>query len=91
MRLGVAALDLQAEENFLGFASEAAIAAVQEEIAGKLHGDGAGAFGFTALDEVAVGGAGDTGKIDAPVILEVLVLDGGDGVVEDFEESAPRS
>ncbi len=30
------------------------------------------------------GGAGDAREIDAPVIFEVLVLDGGDRVVEDF-------
>ncbi len=43
LRLGVAALDLQREEHLLHLAAEAAVAAVEEEIAGELHGDGAGA------------------------------------------------
>ena len=89
LRLGVAALDLQGEEHFLGFAAEAAVAAVKEEIAGELHGDGAGAFGFAVFEDVAIGGAGDAGEVHAPVILEVLVFDGGDGVVEDFGDLLP--
>jgi hypothetical protein len=34
------------------------------------------------LQNVASGGACDAREIDAPVIFEVLVLDGGDGVVQ---------
>ena len=89
LRLGVAALDLQGEQHFLRFAAEAAVAAIQKEIAGELHGDGAGAFGFAALEDVAIGGAGDAREVDAPVIFEVLVFDGGDGVVENFGDLLP--
>ncbi len=38
--------------------------------------------GDAALDEIAERRAEDAREIDAPVLLEVLVLDGGDGVVE---------
>ncbi len=84
LRLGVAALDLKSEKNFLHFAAEGAVAAVEKKIAGELHGDGAGSAGDAMLEDVARGGAGDARKVDAPVIFEVLVFDGGDGVVEDF-------
>ena len=89
LRLGVAPLDLQAEQHFLGFAAEAAIAAIEEEVAGKLHGDGAGAFGFAVFKDIAVGGAGDAGEIDAPVIFEVLIFNSGDGVVENLGSLLP--
>src|SRR5262249_38198310 len=82
--LGISALDLQREEHLLHLAAEAAVAAVEKEIAGELHADGAGAFRSAMLEDVAIGGAGNTGEVDAPVILEVLVLDGGDGVVENL-------
>ena len=84
LRLGVAALDLEREENFLHFAAKGAVAAVEEKIAGELHGDGAGSAGDAMFEDVARGGSSDAREIDAPVIFEVLVLDGGDRVVEDF-------
>ena len=84
LRLGVTALDLQGEKNFLHFAAEAAVAAVEEKISGELHGDGAGPASDAALDQVAEGGAGHAREIDAPVFFEVLVLDGGDGAVQHF-------
>ncbi len=84
LRLRVAALDLQREQNFLHFAAEAAVAAVEEKISGQLHRDGAGPAGDAALDDVADCGAEHARKVDAPVLFEVLVLDGGDGVVQHF-------
>ncbi len=84
LRLGVAPLDLQREQHLLHLAAEAAIAAVQKKISGQLHGDGAGAFGAPAFQQIAVGRARDTRKIDAPVIFEVLVFDGGDRAEENF-------
>jgi len=41
------------------------------------------------LQNVAVGGAGYTGKVHAPVILEVLVFDGRDCVVENLGDLLP--
>src|SRR6267154_294464 len=84
LRLGVAPLDLQRQENFLHFAAEAAVASVQEKIPGKLHGVGAGAAGDASLDEIGKSGAGHAREVDAPVLLEVLVFDGGDRAVEHF-------
>jgi len=49
-----------------------------------LHGDGAGALGFTVFQDVSVGGAGYAGEVHAPVIFEVLVFDGGDRAEENF-------
>src|ERR1700682_5747466 len=80
--LRIATLDLQSEKNFLHFAAETSITAVEEKIPGQLHGDGAGACGDVMLQNVSKGGAGDAWEIDAPVIFEVLVLDGGHGVVK---------
>src|ERR1700674_4763358 len=84
LRFGVAALDLQSQQHLLHFSSEAAVAAVEEKISGKLHGDGAGPAGNAALDDVVEGGAGDARKVDAPVFFKMLVLDGGDGVVKNL-------
>jgi hypothetical protein len=84
LRLRIAALDLQRQKHFLHFAAEATVAAVEEEIAGQLHADGAGAAGDAALHEISESGAEDARKVDSPVLLEVLVLDGEDGVVEDL-------
>ena len=41
------------------------------------------------LEDVAIGGAGDARKVDAPVIFVVLVFDGGDGVVENLGSLLP--
>jgi len=84
LRLGVAALDLQREQHLLHLAAEGAVAAVKEEVAGQLHGDGAGAFRFAALQQVTVSGPRDAREIDSPVILKVLVFDAGDGIEEYF-------
>ncbi len=82
LRLGVPALDLQGQQRFLHLAAKADFAAVEKQIAGQLHGDGAGALNFAALKEFAAGGTRDARKVDAPVLLVVLVFDGGDRVVE---------
>src|SRR5438445_9975046 len=84
LRLGVAAFDLQGQEHLLDLAAEAAVTAVEEEVARELHGDGAGAFGAATLQNVAIGRAGYAGKIDAPVIFKMLVFDRQDGVVKNF-------
>src|SRR5260370_7308281 len=73
LRFGVAALDLQREQNFLHFAAEAAVAAVQEKIPGKLHGDGAGPARDAALDEIAEGAARHAREDHTPVLFEELL------------------
>jgi hypothetical protein len=80
--LGVAALDLQSEKNFLHFAAEGFIAAVKEKISGQLHGDGAGPCRDVMFQHVAKGGACDAWEVDTPVIFEMLVLDGGHGIIK---------
>ena len=72
-------LDLQGENGFLNLAVEAAVGAVEEKSAGKLHGQRAGALRGAAAGDVAPGGLEDAGEIDAPVLLEVLILGGDDG------------
>ena len=89
LRLGVAALDLQRQQHLLHLAAEAAVAAVQEKISGKLHGNGARAAGNAMVQHVAPGRPGNAWKVDAPMILEVLVFDGGDRVVENFGDLLP--
>ncbi len=84
LRLGVAALDLQREQCFFRFPAKADVAAVQKKIPGKLHGDGAGAPGAPAFGQMAQGRREHAREVDAPVLFEVLVLDGCDGVVENF-------
>ena len=84
LRLAIATLDLQREERFFRFAAEADVAAVQKQIAGKLHGDGAGAAGAAASGKVAQRRGEDAREVDTPVLLKVLVFNGRDRVVEDF-------
>src|SRR5260370_38728459 len=79
LRFGVAPLDLQGEQNFLHFAAEAAVAAVQEKIVRQLHGDGAGAAGDAALVEISDRGAEDALEVDPPGHFEVLGLDAAYG------------
>src|SRR2546427_2304732 len=70
--------------DLLHFAAEAAVAAVEEKISRELHGDGAGAASDAALDDISHRSAEQARKIDAPVLFEVLVLDGGDRAVQNF-------
>src|SRR4029077_5857723 len=89
LRLGVTPLDLEGKQDFLGLTAEAAFAAVEKKIASELHGDGAGALGTPPLHEVAVSSAGDAREIDAPMILEVLIFNGANGVVENLGSLLP--
>ncbi len=82
LRLGVAPLDLQCQDSLLHFAAETAVAAVQKKISGQLHGDGAGATSDSPFHEISEAGAEHTWKVDAPVLFEMLVLDGRNSVVE---------
>src|SRR5712671_7675036 len=84
LRLGIAALDLQGQQHLLHFAAEAAVATIEEKVAGELHADGAGASGDAAFGKIAKCGAGDAREVDAPVFLEMLIFNGGDGVVENL-------
>ena len=80
----VVALDLDGQQRFLDFSAHAAIGAVQEKRSGKLHGEGAGAFGDATREQFPPGRAGHAREIHAPVLLEVLVLGGENGVLQDL-------
>ena len=81
LRLGEAALDLDGEHRFLHFALPAAVGR-KKKIAGKLHGQRGRTLNFAAGFDVAVGSADDPPEIDAGVAVEILVLDGDEGVAE---------
>ena len=81
---GVTPLDLERKQHFLHFAAKAAVAAVQKEVPGQLHGDGAGSFRFAPFEQISIRGASDTREINAPVIFEMLVLNRTNGVVENL-------
>src|SRR5215467_9307294 len=83
LRLAVAALDLQRKQRLFRFAAKTNVAAVEKQIAGQLHGDGAGASRPAATREVPQSSDEHTWEINAPMLFEVLVFDGSDGVVED--------
>ncbi len=57
--LGVVPLDLKSQERFLNFSAHVTIGAVQKERAGKLHGDGAGAFNYAVGQNIFPGRAGN--------------------------------
>ncbi|HTA95097.1 MAG TPA: hypothetical protein VK769_03140, partial [Verrucomicrobiae bacterium] len=60
----IAALDLQAEKNFLHLAAKRAVAAIEKQISGQLHGDGARTGSDFMFQNIADGGASDARKID---------------------------
>ena len=80
--LGVMALDLDGQQGFLDFAAHAAIGAVEKKRAGQLHGQGAGAFDDATRQKIPPRCAGHARKVHAPVLLEMLVLGGEDGVLQ---------
>src|SRR5262249_6358591 len=81
--LRVVTLDLQREDRLLHLAMKAAVGAVEKQSAGKLHGESAGALRGAAAGDVAPGGLKHTRKIDAPVLLKVLVFGGDDRGAQD--------
>ncbi len=81
---GVMALDLQGENGFLNFAVQAAVGAIEKEPASELHGQGAGAFSHAAFGNIAPGGFEDAREVHAPVLFEVLIFGGDDGVFQYF-------
>ena len=81
--LGVVALDLDGQQRFLNLAAHAAVGAVQKQRAGQLHRQRAGAFGDAMREKISPGRAGHAREIHSPVLVEVLVLGGEDGVLQD--------
>ena len=83
--LGERALDLDGEEDLLQLPAEGAVAR-EKQVARQLHGEGGGALGAAARGQVVIRRAGDAEYVDAPVALEVLVLDGEDGLAQHGRE-----
>jgi hypothetical protein len=81
--LGVGALDLNGQERLLNLALRAAIGAIQKQTAGQLHGERAGALFDTAGAQIADGRFQHAGNIHAPMFEEMLILGGGDSVLQD--------
>ena len=84
LRFGVTTLDLQGEQHFLALAAKCAVAAIQEQIPGKLHRDGACAGSDAPMNHIADHRSGDARKINAPMLFKVLIFDGSNGVEENF-------
>ena len=84
LRLRVAALDLQRQQHFLHLAAKAFVAAVEKQIAGKLHADRARARRDAVMQDVAPRRARDARKIDAPVLFKMLVFDRRHRVVQNL-------
>ena len=80
--LRVVPLDLQRQDRLFDFPVEAAVGAVQEKTAGKLHGQSAGALGDAVVSDIVPGGFEHAREIDAPVLLEMLVFGGENRVLE---------
>ena len=79
-------LDLKGQQRFLNFSAHPAIGAVQKKRPGKLHGDGAGAFHDAMRDNILPGRAGHAREIHAPMLFEVLILGGQNGILQDLRE-----
>ena len=77
------ALDLDGQQRFLDLAAHAAIGAVEKQRAGKLHRKGAGALGDTMRQQVPPGRARHACEVHTPVLFEVLVFGGENGVLQD--------
>ena len=83
LRLRESALDLDGEQGLLNFALEGAVGR-QEEITGQLHGQRRGALYAAAGFDVAIGSSHNAPDVDAPVPVEIFVLDGDQGIAQDL-------
>ena len=77
--LGVALLDLHRQQQLLDLALPGLLVG-EEQLAGELLGQRAGAAGLAHLDQVGDDGAGQPGEAQAEVLEEAGVLGGQDGL-----------
>src|SRR5579872_1003770 len=84
LRFRVPPFDLQRQQNLLHFPAEADFAAVKKKVASKLHANGAGALRLATVQNFPPSGSRDARKIDAPMLFKVLILNGGNRVVENL-------
>ncbi len=78
--LGVDLLDLHGEDHLAGLAGEGLLEG-QEQVAGQLHGEGAGP-GTAAAQDVVQDDLHHALHVDAVVLIEAAILDGDHGVLE---------
>ncbi len=76
--LAVGAFQLEGEQHLLALALQGALG-TQVQVARQLLGDGRGALGGAALNEVADHRPGYAERIDAAVLVEPPILDGDEG------------
>ena len=78
------ALDLDRQNRFLNLPPRAAIRTIQKKSARQLHCQSAGAFRQPMLRDVVPRRLQHARNIHAPVLFEVLVFGGEDGVFQDL-------
>src|SRR5215472_4269264 len=83
--LGEAALDLDGEHHFLHLATKVAVRR-EEQVARQLHGQCRGALGAALQQNVTPRCPEDTPHIYAPVLLEILVFGGDQGIAQNLRE-----
>ena len=76
--LGEAMLELEGDDDFDDLALDALFRG-EEEAARQLHGEGGSALAVVSVAEVVDDGADETDVVDAAVLEEVAVFNGGDG------------
>ena len=81
---GVALLETQRHEQLLDLAAAGVFAAIQEDVADVLLGDGRPAFADPAGADVGPSGAQDRFEVDAVVIPETLVFNRDHCVLHDL-------
>src|ERR1700721_385890 len=63
----------------------------KKQIPRKLHGQGRCALHSTAGVDIAIGSASDSPHVDAPVTIEIFVLDRSQGVAQPLRKVVVRS
>src|ERR1700685_88052 len=87
--LGKTALDLNRQQGFLDLAMKGSIGR-KKEVARKLHSESRCALDSASGFNVPVRRAGDPPDIDAPVTIEILVLNRNQGVAQHLWKIAVR-
>ena len=81
--LGELVLHAVGDEGFLQLATRGLVER-EEHVARRLHGDGAGALGLVAGDQIDADGAHHAEVVDAVVLEEALVFGGEEGVLDEL-------
>src|SRR5580700_5971024 len=79
--LGKAPLNLNRQQSFLDLAMKRSIGR-KKKVSRKLHGESRGALHFATRLNIAICSPGDPPHIDAPVTVEILVLNRNQGIAQ---------